>query len=232
MKEGERWDFRQKDEFNLDSIINVIDSIVETVFSPGENKPTTLTNQEYRDSATQVGKNIILNVLKIFQASSVVEFTHSYIAETVAPGLTLHMLVVTDSFANEHWLGNENIIENYIIFQLIYSEDIAKTEAKLVLYDKQIKLMHTYLETMNTVEQQFMEKLVSGEVDEAELKLHTNLTLYMRSSISSCIAILGGTVSVQVISYTQYARQIQEIPEGSQYTNEGKTALKRLLCIE
>ena len=232
MQEGERWDFRQKDEFNLDSITDVINSVIDAAFSPGEGKPSDMTNHEYRDTAAQVGKNIVLNSLKIFEATSIVEFTHSYTAETVAPGLTLHMLVVTDSFANEHWLGNESIIENYIVFQLIYSEDIAKAEAKLALYDKQIQLMNTYLNTLNGVERQFMEKIISGGVTEAELKLHSSLTLYMRSSITDCIQMLGGITPVQTISYRPYINQIQEILKGNQYTEEGKTALKKLLNME
>ena len=91
--------------------------------------------------------------------------------------------------------------------------------------------MTTYLDTLNASEEEFMKKLVAGKVDEAELKLHSSFTLYMRSSIASCIEMLGGTTPVKAISYRAYAGKIQEILESNRYTEEGKGALRKLLRI-
>lgn len=235
MEEGEKWDYRQKSEFNLDSIVAAINSIIDVAFAEGSPEASSVTaNAEYRANAAALGKNVVLNALQVFTVSQVIEFSHSYVAQTVAPGLTLHMLIATDSYSNQKWFNNENIIENYITYKLIYSEEKAKAEQKLVLYDKQIKLLTTYLNSLQEMEDAFMKKLIAGKVASQELEMHSNIVVYMRTSITSCIVQLGGTTPVRANKHIDADTRgaVQKVLVSSEYTDTSKSAFKKMLGME
>lgn len=228
VQEGQRWDFRQRSEFNLDSITKAVESIVDSVFTIMEEKKEGV-EKDYKVLALEMGKNIVLNALKIFETSSVIEYSHSYTAETIAPGLTMHMLVATDSYINDKAFGNESIIENFIMFKVIYSEELSQAEAKMALYDKQIKLLHVYLDNLTKAEREFMEKLISGMVEEKELMLHSSIVAYMRSSIEYCMNILGVKSPVQAAFRISNPAKIQSLLTDDTYSEKGKKALRTLL---
>ncbi|MGN0318675.1 MAG: hypothetical protein ACI4E1_12165 [Lachnospira sp.] len=231
MQEGERWDYRQRNEFNLDSISEAVKGIVDSTFdSQDDDKKKEKPDQEYKELAFQIGKNIVLNALNIFKASSTIEYSHSYTAETVCPGLTLHMLVATDSYSDSHWLGSENIIESYIVYKLIYSKDVAEADVEIDLFRKQKLLIQAYNETLCASENAFMTKLLTGEVSETELIAHSNITLYMRNSIQDCMNILGIGRQVKAVHRSQNdLMKLNALLSNEMYSNEGKQALRKLL---
>lgn len=226
IQQGERWDYRQKDEFNLESITQAITQIVDAAFS----EESGGASKEYRDLALDLGKNIVLNALKVFEMSSAVEYSHAYTAETVAPGVTMHLLVVTDSYMNKKMFGSDSIIENYIIYRVGYSEELMKTEAKIALADKQIALMKRYLDDLSRCESAFMEKFMEGKVTEAELVSHSNMVLYMDASITNCLRKLGIEIPLTAKTIRRDVAKIQEIVESNHYSEAGKNALHTLLA--
>lgn len=229
VQEGERWDFRQKSEFNLDSIGKAIEGIVDSTFAIMEEKKEGM-EKDYKVLALEMGKNIVLHALKIFETSSVIEYSHSYTAETIAPGLTMHMLVVTDSYTNDKYFDKESIIENYIIFKVIYSEELSQAEAKMAVYDKQIKLLNGYMNNLAAAEETFMKRLVSEKgVEEKELLLHSQIVGYMRASMEYCMTLLGISHPVKAKPRTATSTKIQRLLTDNTYSENGKKALRKLL---
>lgn len=81
----------------------------------------------YKNLAATAATNFLVGMLDVFGTSLEVTTTHNYSAQQVAPGLTLHIDLYSDSYADQQFLKEEKIIENYMRFKLIYSYELATT---------------------------------------------------------------------------------------------------------
>ena len=81
----------------------------------------------FKNLAATAATNFLIGMFDMFSNSLEISTSHDYSAQTIAPGLTLHVDLYSDSYANEHFLHNDKIVEHYVRFKLIYSYALAGT---------------------------------------------------------------------------------------------------------
>lgn len=149
--EGEKWDYRLSSEFGImtlkDRIHELMNSVFGIVETSDEGTKTVDSTENgnvsvevskevvtalktihfYKNLAATAATNFLVGMLDVFGTSLEVTTTHNYSAQQVAPGLTLHIDLYSDSYADQQFLKEEKIIENYMRFKLIYSYELATT---------------------------------------------------------------------------------------------------------
>lgn len=154
--QGEKWNYRLTSELGMDVLQNKIASMVNSIFGilddpnasgkkeidKTENGSVVLELSDeikaalklvsvYKQMASIAATNFIIGVMNLFSTSLNITSSHDYSAEALAPGLTLHIDVYSDMFDNEKFLNSDKIIENYIRFELIYSNKLALTTSSM-----------------------------------------------------------------------------------------------------
>lgn len=150
--EGHKWSYHLMSECGIatlkDKVKNMVTSFFGVTELPCEGDAAELDKTENGSMNVPLTKETMkaLNIVKIFKnlaSASAVNFLigmfdvfsdkleisaeHNYSAQTIAPGLTLHVDMYTAAYSNESFLNNDRIVESYVRFKLIYSYALADT---------------------------------------------------------------------------------------------------------
>lgn len=175
---AEKYDFRQMDEVTLSNLQNVIQSTVDAIF-PGSKQEKSMDQKakdavaqvaDFRGLAASVATNLIIGAMNILAASSEITFNYSIKSESICPGLTLHVLVANDSYKDQRWFRNTEIVESYVRYELIFSYSQVQTEMDIKYFNYQLAAIEKLEEAVNTLKGRYAEALADPDVSDERLE--------------------------------------------------------------
>ena len=157
--EGHKWDYHLMSECGVSTLQEKVKKMVSSFFGITELEEKENLDEVVEVDKTENGsikmpisENTMnaLNIIKVFKGlaiASAVNFLigifdvlsdkleisaqHNYSAQTIAPGLKLHVDFYSATYSNESFLKNDRIIESYVRFKLIYSYALADVETTM-----------------------------------------------------------------------------------------------------
>lgn len=169
---GESIDFRQMHEFNLDQISAAIKSITDTVFT-GKSKGEGTTEQtqekvktilDYKELAIKTATGVVMAALDAFKLSTNITYETHYVAESICPGLTLHLLISTDSYHRGGIFNNDVIIETVLNYQLVFSYGKGQTEMDISYLDKRINYILSLTNKLTDMEEKISNYMMDPSI--------------------------------------------------------------------
>lgn len=183
---AEKFDFRQVNEVTLDNLARVVQDTVDAIF-PGSKQSEDVKEDvkkaassivNYKDMVVHVASSLIMAALKGLEVSTAVNYSCEYKAESLCPGLTLHILVANNSYRSSRWFSNTEIVESYIKYELIFSYQRAGAEIDVQFFNGLLSRIEKYQEALNVLVDRYTEMIVDPsaspeEVDSIEKKMNT-----------------------------------------------------------
>ena len=175
---AEKYDFRQLDEVTLKNLQDVIQGAVDAIF-PGSGQEQSLdekakeaiaTVADFRGMAAAVATNLIMGAMNILAASSEITFNYSIKSESICPGLTLHVLVANDSYRDQRWFHNSEIVESYIRYELLFSYSQVQTEMDIRYFNYQLAAIGKLEEAVNVLKSKYAEALIDPDISDEKLE--------------------------------------------------------------
>ncbi|SHJ93036.1 hypothetical protein SAMN02745163_02854 [Clostridium cavendishii DSM 21758] len=181
--DGEHYDYCQKSEFSLDGVTETIKGIAKAVFG-GDSSPKGTTIQKTEEVAKAIlsiadfqllalnaATAFITNIMDAFRNSASANYQYTISSQSLAPGLTLHVLCLNDSFQRKDFFNNEFIIENVFSFKLIYSFGKAMVEENMEYFQKHAQLIAKLESSQDTLQDKYNEALVDPTTSQETLDL-------------------------------------------------------------
>lgn len=149
--EGEKWDYHLSSELGLGALKQRVIELVYGIFgveSQGKTGKQEIDKTDngsvvmelsenvlsviklvnvYKAMAAAAAANFIFQVMNMFSTKLDISESHNYNAQTLTPGLTLHLDFYNFNYSNAKFLKSDQIVMNYMRFQLIYSYSLAQT---------------------------------------------------------------------------------------------------------
>ena len=167
MMEGESVDFRQTFEFNTETISRLIHNIADSVFDSSEGdeeaEKRAATILDYKGLAAKVATVFVAEALKVFTIEGETTFTESYVAESICPGLMLHLFVAEDSFCGSPFL-NSNFIESIVKYQVIFSYKKGQAEMDISYLDNHAKMLVKFHENVRDMKAALADCIVNDKI--------------------------------------------------------------------
>ena len=182
---AEKFDFRQLNEVTLDNLAKVIQGTINAI-SPGDGqtkdikedaKKEVATIVDYKAMAAAVASNLIMAALNGLTTSSEITYSCDYKAESLCPGLTLHILVANDSYKSSRWFSNTEIVESYVKYQLMFSYQRAGTEVDIQYFSNQAVTIEKYQTALNILQAHYIEMLTDPLVHEEVVAIEKRINL-------------------------------------------------------
>lgn len=196
--DGEKWDFRQLHDIGAENVANMIQSTVYALFDgrasddePGQTVGTSglsddlvaafRTINAFRDVAANFAVSLVVGAMKLLSSEMEIKFSHQYTATSLAPGLTMHITVASDSYTDSRFLQGERIFESYVRFKLIYSFARGNLAYQIDNFNEQEKSLSKMVKMVAERAELIMEDFMSGKVDyDTAAKLDAQLELFRR----------------------------------------------------
>lgn len=149
--EGEKWDYHLSSELGLGALKQRVTELVYGIFGveaqgrTGKQEVDKTDNgsvvmelsenvlsviklvNSYKMMAATAAANFIFQVMNMFSTKLDISKSHNYNAQTLTPGLTLHLDLYNFNYTNTKFLKSDQIVMSYMRFQLIYSYSLAQT---------------------------------------------------------------------------------------------------------
>lgn len=149
--EGEKWDYHLSSELGLGALKQRVTELVYGIFGveaqgrtgkqeidKTDNGSVVMELSEnvlsviklvnvYKMMAAAAAANFIFQVMNMFSTKLDISESHNYNAQTLTPGLTLHLDLYNFNYSNTKFLKSDQIVMSYMRFQLIYSYSLAQT---------------------------------------------------------------------------------------------------------
>ena len=175
---AEKYDFRQLNEVTLKNLQDVIQDTVDAIFPGSEQdqgmddkaKEAISTVADFRGMAAAVATNLIMGSMNILATFSDITFNYGIKSESVCPGLTLHVLVANDSYKSSQWFNNTEIVESYVRYELIFSNNQAQTEMDIKYFNHQLAAIEELEKSVNVLRCKYAEAMMDPEVSDEKLE--------------------------------------------------------------
>ena len=168
MMEGQNVDFRQTFEFNTTSIAQIINNIANSVFGASEGdeeaEKRAATILDYKVMAAKVATSFITDTLNAFTIGGETTFTENYVAESICPGLTLHLFVAEDSFKEKSFFDNNFIMESIVKYQVIFSYKKGQAEMDISYLDNHAKMLVKFHENVRDMKAALADCIVNDKI--------------------------------------------------------------------
>ena len=151
--ESERhFDYSLMTEFSLDGIAEKIKIITAGLFGtphkkengeelPEEQSQIVSIVAPYQKAAISLAVTAISEILTSFNTTTSTELTHTLKHESIAPGFTLHLSISNKAFYAKDFFGVDQIVQNYIYYQLNFSKEKLQEEADISYLQNEIKIL-------------------------------------------------------------------------------------------
>ncbi len=162
-------DYQIETEFSMKNIKEIIENTTSEIFtfsSGGEEKEEQKIMsalESYKDMATKIAVNFLTNVLSslCFSPSSSYQYDIQHVS--VAPGLTLHVLVVEKYYDGKGYFERKRIIQNFIEYKLIYSKVLAAGQMDIDYFTNQMREYSEYSATYRQLKKEYQALITSRE---------------------------------------------------------------------
>lgn len=166
------FDYSLMTEFSLDGIVQKINKITEGLFGlphkkedgtelPEDQSAVVSIVTPYQKAAISLAVSAISEILTSFNTTTSTELSNTLKHESIAPGFTLHLSIVNKAFYARDIFGADQVVQNYIYYQLNFSKEKLQEEADIsylenelqVLRDKEI-MYHKFDNQYNNLSEQ------------------------------------------------------------------------------
>ena len=182
--EGEKWDYHLSSEVGLGTLKQRVTEMVYSVFGAEalgktgkqevdktDNGSVVMELSEsvllvlklinvYKMMAVAAAANFIIQVMDMFGTKLDISESHNYNAQTLTPGLTLHLDLYNFNYSNARFLKSDQIVMKYLRFQLIYSYSLAHTITDQDCIQKLQESIAYQAENLVTLKKQLVDMIV------------------------------------------------------------------------
>lgn len=139
-------DYQVESEFSLAHIGDVIKKIGGEVFgmtnADPEKEEIIDAMNKYADMAVKIAVSVLSNVLSTLVWKQSAHYTSNIQHVSVAPGLTLHLMVVNQTVEGQGPLSSKKLIQNVILYQLNFSMAKARAQTGILYLESLLASMN------------------------------------------------------------------------------------------
>jgi hypothetical protein len=167
---GDHRDFRQVESFSLDLVADIVGNVAKGFFSTtpvgqvagavdstktAAMPASILALGNIQALALSATMTLISNVLGLFSTKTSITYNQNGQRLQIAPGLTLHILLYTETYDSNGAFVSKSIVQDAMTYQLIYSAAEEKLMGLKGVLDADFKLLEEANATLITMNETF-----------------------------------------------------------------------------
>ena len=187
--EGKHFDYQLETKFSMENISRIVKMTSKETFKSLGTEEEGLTDilTNYEELAAKIAIYFFTKILASLTMKQTAEYNIQQIS--VAPGITLHLLIVQMYYDGDGFFGGNRIIQSFICYKLCFSKDLVRVEAEAGYLKeclKEIKSNNKVIETMRAEKTKLLlDSAFRNENPDGPLHIYLNHLVSMISQLEN-----------------------------------------------